>query len=171
MILAISCSILALLCLGCGQTFQLQSLDIAPQNTILGAVGSVQQLTVTGTYKDLKTQSVPATYPDTRVEDVTKRVAYSLQSPGGSVFAPANALAVNSGLVKVMDAACTWTATTDGTTTTYTTTPYILTASLDGVQGTSFISVASSVGCDSPAVGSTSPVMVNVPDQYRKYLQ
>ncbi len=155
---------LALVCLfGCGQTYELQSVEVSPSSPNVVGIGGFQQLTVTARYSNGKSQ------------DVTNRTAYKIDLPAnGAPFAPPEALTISvSGRVQAVDGACTWTAIWSADTPpkkSYATNPYILTATFDKQESVSFVSVASAAGCDSPDTPSESAIIYNVPEQFRKFL-
>ena len=162
----ILCCFILAFCLGCGQTYETQSIEVAPASPNLAGIGAFQQLTVTAHFSNGKTQ------------DVTNRATYTIVPPtSGAPFAPANAVIVSAtGHVSAVDAACTWTSfmTTDTPPVKkFATSPYILTATWDNHQSVSFISVASAAGCDAPTTGNIAPgpVAFDVPEQYRNQLR
>jgi len=149
-------------CLACGQTYETQSIEVAPPSPNIVGIGGFQQLTVTAHFSNGKTQ------------DVTNRATYSLTLPTGAPLAPANALTISaSGRVQVVDAACTWMTFLSSDTPpvkTFATSPYVLTATWDNHQSVSFISVASAAGCDNPdATGGIipAPITFDVASPYR----
>jgi hypothetical protein len=155
---------LAIVCFfGCGQTYELQSIEVSPSSPNVVGIGGFQQLTVTARYSNSKSQ------------DVTNRTAYKIDQPAfGAPFAPPEALTISiSGRVQAVDGACTWTAFKTADTppkVTYATNPYILTATFDKQESVSFVSVASAAGCESPDTASESAIIYNVPEQFQKYL-
>lgn len=166
----LGCALL-IIALGCGNVFQLESIQVSPATTSFVGIGGTQQLTVTGTFRSKDPDTISGSLPEIRTEDITKRVTYQLQAPtDGGIFAPPTALTVsNTGLVKAVDAACTWTVALNGTTKVYTGHPYVVVATLEGKQGAGLINLASSASCDSPAVGGTDPVIYDIPAQYRPH--
>jgi hypothetical protein len=137
------CSALLLIGMGgCGQTYELQSISVSPTSFSLGAIGATEPLVVT------------AVYTNTKSEVVTAKTQFGADSPAGDATnAPPSALKVNlSGVVEVVGAACTWTATqgADGTTYTYSSQPYVVTATFEGHQTQAFVNVNSEQGCYDP---------------------
>jgi hypothetical protein len=137
--------VLIVLCIGimitfmanCGQTYTLQSITVTPASPNIEGIGSSQALVVTANYSNSKT------------EDVTTKSTYQL-GPSTHADAPLTAMNVNaSGIVKAINAACTWTATLnpDGATYGYTTNPYLVTATYSGFTTQAFVSVDSAGGC------------------------
>jgi hypothetical protein len=127
----------------CGQTYKLQSITVAPASPNIEGIGSSQQLTVTAHYSNTKTQ------------DVTNQSTYQIGA-SSDINAPMNAvMANNSGIVKVVDGACTWVAEpTDPPTDSkflYGTSPYTVTITYSGFTTTAFVSVNSLAGCFDPS--------------------
>ena len=139
MLVSIFCAGL-LLWSGCGQTYSLQSITMAPPSPNLSGIGASQQFTVTAHYSNGKT------------EDITTKVAFVL-SP--SALAPLSAETISaSGIVQNVVGACTWTAVANpapATGYTYGTDPYTLTATYSGFTAESFVSVASLADCWNPS--------------------
>lgn len=142
MVLLCVCS-LAVLMLGCGQTYELKSITVASVATgtataDLEGQGSSDSFTVTAHYSNTKTQ------------DVTVHSTYQL---GASADADAPLASVNlnnSGIVKAVDAACTWHATPTNaadSTFAYTTQPYTVTVTYSGFTTQAFVNVANAGGC------------------------
>ena len=133
--------ILTILMAGCGQTYELQSIEVVPTSPNLAGIGATAQFTVT------------AKYSNTKTTNVTQQATYQIAAPAyGAPYAPITALKINAtGMVEAVDGACTWTATTTGSgdtaVTTYSTNPYILTVTYNNQKATAFISVASLAGC------------------------
>ena len=134
---------LALLMAGCGQTYELQSITVAAKSTgtastNLEGIGAEDSFIVT------------AHYSNTKTEDVTTKATFQLGS-STDVNAPLTAVSLDkSGIIKAVNAACTWHATpTDVKLTTfaYSTEPYTLTVSFGGFTSQAFVSVASAAGC------------------------
>ncbi len=134
---------LALLMAGCGQTYELQSITVAAKSTgtastNLEGIGAEDSFIVT------------AHYSNTKTEDVTTKATFQLgASSDGN--APLTAVSLDkSGIIKAVDAACTWHATpTDSNDTnfSYSTKPYTLTVNYGGFTSQAFVSVASATGC------------------------
>ena len=136
---------LAALMASCGQTYKLDSITIAPATGYnLVSPGETGALTVTANYSNSKTN------------DVTLNSSYQLGSslaPGDA--APLQALSLNkSGVVTASSTigACTWVASTEGTTPTYATYPYPVTVTYaeNGVTVTAIapISMATAANCN-----------------------
>jgi hypothetical protein len=146
---------LLLLCIGfltlfaasCGQTYELQSITVTPGTQgangaayiNLEGIGAFQQLTVTAHYSNTKTQ------------DVTTKSQFELNA-SADPNAPLTALSLNrSGLLEVVNAACTWYAEpTDSPTDSqfgYSTDPYPVTVTYSGFTTTTFVSVANEGDC------------------------
>ena len=130
---------------GCGQTYDLVALEVEPGFANLAGLGARQQFTVL------------AHYSNTKTTDVTHQATYTLtpptSAPPGYVITPNAITITQDGQAEaVLPGACTWTGvtTTDATgkqSTAYGSNPYILTATFEGKQMVSHISVASIVGC------------------------
>ena len=135
----VGCVLLSVFMTGCGAE-TLQSVEITPTSASLVGIGATQQF------------SVVATYSSGRQADVTLNSTYTVATPNplGPVT-PDNAIVVNAtGMGQSVLGACTWVASGTSTNQTFGTSPYILTATFDGVSGTSFVSAASLVGCQHP---------------------
>lgn len=136
--------LLVMLLASCGQTYELQSIEVEPTSPNMIGIGGTQQFTVT------------AHYSNTKSTDISHRATYTITPPP---FAPAgyavmpNAVTISpTGFGEVVQGACTWSSssTTDAkgnVTTVFGTTPYTLTVSFEGKQAVSFVSVASIAGC------------------------
>lgn len=130
---------------GCGQTYELQSITVAAKSTgtastNLEGIGSEDSLIVT------------AHFSNTKTEDVTTRATFQLgASSRTDGAAPLTAVTLDkSGILKAVDAACTWhAAPTDSKLTTfdYSTEPYTVTVNFNGFTTQAFVSVASAAGC------------------------
>ncbi len=130
---------------GCGQTYKVQSVSVTPAGGyILTNSAPTGQLTVM------------ATYSNTKSSDVTMSSGYAVVGSGNPTpdAAPLNAVIVNnSGLVQASGTvlACTYVATTSGTTTTFTPYPYTVLVSYTNngitVHGTASINIATAPGC------------------------
>jgi hypothetical protein len=130
----------------CGQSYKVLSINVTPSaGYILDNTAPSGQLTVT------------ATYSNTKTNDVTLQSNYSVQGSNNPTAgaAPINAVTVDqSGLVTASGTvlACTYVATTSGTTTTYTPYPYSVQVSYTD-NGTTVhapatsINVATAPGC------------------------
>lgn len=123
---------------GCGQTYELVSLEITPNHPNLVGIGAMQQITLT------------ARYSNTNAVDVTQRGVYSITAPSGTTLVvPSTAVTVSpAGMVQVVQGACTWVNTGTTTAPIYGTTPYVLKATFDHHEAVGFLSVASIAGCD-----------------------
>jgi hypothetical protein len=132
--------ICALLLIGCGQTYELSSLEITPSSPNVVGIGGTQQMTVTARYTNEKTQ------------DVTVRSTFTIAAPNGTILVvPQSAFTINAnGMIEVVQGACTWTKTGTTAAPVYGTTPYILKASFDKHDAIAFVSVASVAGCEYP---------------------
>jgi hypothetical protein len=110
---------LLVLCLGlmtvllasCGQTYELQSISVTP-GTLDSAGNSQINLVGDGAFQQL---TVTAKYSNTKTKDVTVHSSYQLNASkmgdasDGRSIAPLTSVAVNnSGMVNVLDYACTW---------------------------------------------------------------
>jgi hypothetical protein len=142
MVLLCVCS-LAVFMLGCGQTYELQSITVASAATgtatvNLEGVGSSDSLIVT------------AHYSNTKTEDVTVHSTYQLGA-SADANAPLASLSLNnSGIAKAVGAACTWHATPTNvaaSTFAYTTQPYTVTVTYSGFTTQAFINVANAGEC------------------------
>ncbi len=140
-VLVIAC--LALLWTGCGQTYELQSITVASTatgtaSTNLEGIGSSDSLIVT------------AHYSNTKSEVVTVHATYELEG-SADANAPIAALSLNnSGILKTVDAACTWHAQPTNSTDSafaYTTQPYTVNITYQGFSTQAFVSVDSAGGC------------------------
>ena len=125
---------------GCGSGRHVQSVEMTPTSTDLVGIGATQQF------------DVKVVYNDGSSVDVTSAATYSIAVPNPPGPAtPPNVIVINgSGLAQAVLGACTWTTTTVGTTTTFTTNPYVLTATFQNLSATSFVSVASLGSCLHP---------------------
>lgn len=135
----VGCLLLSFFLTGCGGA-TLQSVEITPTSASLVGIGATQQFSVT------------ATYSNGRQLDVTLHSTYTVATPNplGPVT-PDNAIVMNAtGMGQSVLGACTWVASGTSTAQTFGTSPYVLTATFDGLSGTSFVSVASLVGCQHP---------------------
>jgi hypothetical protein len=121
----------------CGSSNELQSITLSPVSPNLEGIGGSKALVVT------------AHYSNTKTEDVTVRSTYAITSaPGGR--APMGAVTVSaSGILQVVESACTWTATLgpDGKTYVYSTTAYTVVATYSGFTSTAFVAAASAGNC------------------------
>lgn len=136
--------VLIVLCaslLSCGgQDLELVAVEISPSSPNVVGIGGSQQMTVI------------ARYNDQRTEDVTEKSTFMIEPPMFPVdYSPDGALTINaSGMVQVVDGACTW--ENSGTTEEpkYGTTPYKLTAKYQNFTAVAFISVGAHTGCQFP---------------------
>ena len=126
---------------GCGGR-TLESVQITPTSADLVGIGATQQLTVT------------ATYSNGDKFNVTGQSKFLVATPNPlGPFTPDNAVTVNgSGQAQAVLGACTWQSSggTNGAPLTFTTAPYVVTATFDGLSGTTFMSVASAGNCLHP---------------------
>jgi hypothetical protein len=140
MVLLCVCS-LAVFMLGCGQTYELQSITVSPTTANLEGYNATQVLTVTAHYSNTKTQ------------DVTANSTYQVSqaTAGSDPNTPNGAVTVNnSGIVETSNSiwACTWRATQVGTSYTYgVTSPYIVTVKYSGFTTSTAVAVASGPSC------------------------
>jgi hypothetical protein len=134
---------LTLLWTGCGQTYELQSITVASTNTgtattNLEGIGASDSFIVT------------AHYSNTKSNVVTTQSKFQLGA-SADANAPLASLSLNnSGVVKTVDAACTWHATPTNTTDTtfaYTTQPYTVTVTFEGFTTTGYVNVANAGEC------------------------
>lgn len=127
---------------GCGGRGDLVSIKFTPTSTDLVGIGATQQF------------SVLATYSSGSQFDVTSQSKFSVATPNPlGPFTPDNAVTVNGGgLAQAVLGACTWQSFggTNGVPITFTTAPYVVTATFDGQSGTAFASVASAGNCLHP---------------------
>ena len=133
----------------CGQTYELQSITVAPAQPNIEGINTSQALVVTAHYSNTKTQ------------DVTTNSTFQI-SGSSDPLAPLSGLTVNkSGIVETTAApACTWdyALNPDGKTYSYwITSPYVVTVSYSGFTTTSAVSVASLAGCYD-GIGFKAPV-------------
>ena len=130
--------ICALLLVSCGQTYELASIELTPTSPNIIGIGGTQQFVVT------------AKYTNTKSEEITVKSKYTITAPGGTTLVvPATALAVSpTGMIEVMQGACTWTKSGTVAAPIYGTTPYVLKATFQGHEATAFVSVASIAGCE-----------------------
>ena len=140
-VLVVAC--LALLWTGCGQTYELQSITVVSTNTgtattNLEGIGAQDSFIVTGHYSNTKSNVV------------TAKSTFELGA-SGDANAPLASLSLNnSGIVKVVNTACTWHATPTNvadTTFAYTTQPYTVTITFEGFTTTAYVNVDNSGGC------------------------
>jgi hypothetical protein len=146
---------LTVLCLGlltlsltsCGQTYELQSITVAPDGGLnIEGVGKSGTLTVTAHYSNTKTSDVTAqsTFQLSASNDDLAPLSYD----GVPVISVSN-----SGIVKISSnvGLCTWHATpTDSPTDStfgYTTEPYTVTITYSGFTTTAPVSVDSAGDC------------------------
>ena len=123
------CATLLIFCLACGDTYDLQSIEISPATPAITGIGLSQQFKVVAKYSNGKSQ------------DVTARATYAIQAPAGPVLAPLTAVTLSaSGRLQVIDTACTW-----NTGVSY---PYVVTATFDTFTSKSFVAVTSATGCN-----------------------
>jgi hypothetical protein len=121
----------------CGQSYDLQSITVAPSSPNVEGIGGTQALVVTAQYSNTKTAVV------------TVSTTYDRSN-----LPPATVTLSQSGILEAVGAACTWHAmpTNAGDTQfDYSTDPYPVTASYseNGITKTFqvFVSVASAAGC------------------------
>jgi hypothetical protein len=133
----------------CGQTYELQSISVVAMPA--GAITSsspIADLEGIGSSANLV---VTAHYSNTKTEDVTVKANYGTSAPsptGVKLDAPLGAVTVNqSGHASVVDPACTWTATANGTGYTYTPYYYTVTVTYSGYTTYAYLAVASETGC------------------------
>lgn len=132
----IACGLIAITLSGCGDTYELQSISLAPTHPNVVGIGGTAQFTVTAHYSNNKTA------------DVTRKATYQITA---SPKAPLSAVKIDAnGWVEAIDGACTWTCTGTAPNYEYGTDPYILNVSFEGKTVQGFISVASIAGCYSP---------------------
>ena len=136
-------SLMTLLLASCGQTYELQSITVAgtqggtDSSFNIEGIGNSQSVVVTANYSNGKT------------DNVTIHSNYSIGA-SEDPSAPLTAVEVNqSGVLKAIDAACTWSYTfpNGSTTASYTTQPYPVTITYSGHTATAFLSVDSAGGC------------------------
>jgi hypothetical protein len=139
--------VLLVLCFGfmiifmasCGQTYELQSITIAPTQPNIEGLSTQQALTVT------------AHYSNTKTADVTVKATYQLAGSSDKNAPLAGLTVNNSGILETTSTpACTWAwaLNSDGTTYTYAiTSPYVVTATYSGHTATASVSVASLSPC------------------------
>jgi len=156
--------VFALFCVGamtlisasCGQTYELQSINVTPSSPDIEGIGSTQQLVVTAVFSNTKTQVV------------TSSASYEL---GGSAdaSAPLDAVTLSkSGMLQAVTSptlgtgACTWHATPTNSADSawsYSTQPYTVTITYRGFTVPAYVSVNSEAGCydtaNPPPVGFT----------------
>lgn len=136
--------VLTVLCtflLSCGgQDLELISIQATPSSPNIVGIGGTQQLTVT------------ANYNDGRTENVTSKSTFTISVPDGApASAPLEAVTISaSGLLHVVDGACTWTNTGTVDAPAYGTNPYKLAVNYENMSTIVFVSVASAVNCDNP---------------------
>lgn len=126
---------------GCGQSYELQSISVAPTHPNVVGLGGTQQLTVTAHYSNNKTT------------DVTRKATYQIVAPTGSApFAPLSAITINAnGLAEGLEpGACTWTVSGASPNWEYGTDPYVVNITFEDKTVQGFLSVTSIVGCYSP---------------------
>src|SRR4051812_1395157 len=128
--------ICALLLVSCGQTYELASIELTPTSPNIVGIGGIQQFVVMAKYTNKKS------------EDITVKAKYAITAPSGTILVvPATALAVSpTGMIEVMQGACTWTKGGTTTAPVFGTTPYVLKATFQGHEATAFVSVASIAG-------------------------
>lgn len=140
MVLLCVCS-LAMFLMGCGQTYELQSITVSPTTASLEGINATQALTVTAHYSNSKTQ------------DVTIKSSYQVSQATALTDpnTPNGAVSVSgSGVVETSNSvwACTWVTTSAGSGYIYgITSPYVVTVSYGGFTTTSAIAVASGPTC------------------------
>lgn len=138
--LAVVC--LCVLCVflaNCGQSFDLQSIDVSPASPNLEGIGSSQTFTVT------------AHFSNTKSADVTQRATFVMgKDLDTSTIDPiaSGILTLNQNVVQNVLPGCTWTSTSNGSGGyNYGTNPFVLTVTYtdNGVtkQAQAFVSVAS----------------------------
>ncbi len=141
------CSILLIFCLACGQTYEMQSIEMTPATPNLTGVGSSQQFLVVAKYSNGKTQ------------DFTTRVTYTLDAPTGPVIAPATAVDLTqSGRLQVISSACTFAPNTN---VAY---PYVITAKFDTFTSRAFVNVNALTGCNA-STGSNGEIRYVLPGE------
>lgn len=149
--------VLVILCFGfmtlfmasCGQTYELQSITIAPSQPNIDGISTPLAVTVTAHYSNGKT------------EDATTKASYQVSS-SDPADVPLAGLAVNkSGILSTTTVpVCTWTWTlnADGSTFSYALVkPYTLTATYSGFTATAVVGVASASPCYDGSTGNTAP--------------
>lgn len=131
----------------CGQTYQLQSITVAPSSPGLEGISQTLPLKIT------------AHFSNTKTEDVTAVSTYALASTGQ----PIDALSVSpSGILSTstLTPACTWKATLnpDGKTYSYSIVePYQLTVTYHGVTAMAAVTVDSAATCYDPTHPAPPP--------------
>jgi hypothetical protein len=130
-------ALVALLC-GCGQTYELVSIEISPSHPNVVGIGGMKQI------------AVLARYSNTKTTDVTHRSTYTITAPTGTtLIVPPTAVTISpAGMLEVVQGACTWTKSGTTEEPIYGTTPYTLKASFDHQEAIGFVSVASIAGCE-----------------------
>jgi hypothetical protein len=151
---ALLISLLAVLCgfmPGCGQQMELIAVEVTPTSPNIVGIGGTEQF------------QVMAKYNNTESGDVTVKATYQIDPPDGLVpLAPPQALSINArGLMKAVDAACTWTKSGTDEKPVYGTSPYKLTVTFEGKQAVAFVSVASLAGCEYPDPTKLNTIIVN----------
>ncbi len=132
----IICGTIAFAMIGCGDSFELQSISLEPTHPNLAGLGGTAQFKVIAHYSNNKTA------------DVTRKAAYQITA---SPVAPLSAVTINAnGLAEAIDGACTWDHTGTAPNYLYSTQPYGLNVSFEGKTVQGFISEASLAGCFSP---------------------
>jgi hypothetical protein len=129
----------------CGQTYKLQSITVTP-GTADSAGNSSINLEGDGAFQQL---TVTAHYSNTKSQDVTVNSTYELgASQMGELIAPLESVSVNkSGMVNVLNYACTWdtepTNPPTDSTFVYAVLPYKVTVSYteNGVTSTAYLDV------------------------------
>ncbi len=151
-------SLMTLLLASCGQTYELQSITVSgPQG------GTDSSFNIEG-FGNSQPVVVTANYTNGKTDDVTIHSNYSMGA-SADPNAPLTAVEVNqSGVLKVIDGACTWSYTfpNGSTTANYTTQPYPVTITYSGHTTTAFLSVASEGGCYD-GIGFPAPAPASAP--------
>jgi hypothetical protein len=144
---------MAMLLMSCGQTYELQSISVAPTSPNIEGVGSTQSLVVT------------AHYSNTKSLDVTAKSVFELGA-SADPLAPLDAVTLSkSGVLQSVIspttgvAACTWHATPTNTGDTlfnYTTNPYSVTVTYAGFTAVAYASV-DAIGSCYDGIGFVAP--------------
>jgi hypothetical protein len=140
------CSALLMVCLSsCGQTYKLVSISASPSSGNLFGAGTTQQFVITATYSNTKTAAVTLRS--------TGQIGTDKDPATNPLFDTSKLTLSSSGKLEVTGPLCTWTATQNTSTGTYSyaTDPFVVTFSYteDGVTAISksLISVNSSADC------------------------
>jgi hypothetical protein len=134
----IACGLIAISLVGCGDTYELQSISVEPTHPNVVGLGGTQRLVVTAHYSNNKTF------------DVTRKATYTITSPGTAFTSLASITIDANGLIELVGPACTWTQTGTAPNYEYGTVPYNLNVAFEGKTVQGFISATSITGCYSP---------------------